>query len=300
MKEIHATLSADIPDLPDTDWTLLGEGLWGSVHDLGDGTVLKLVRRNGGLGTGESKIYREATALELLAPLTGSKAGFLLPRLLGSGRFANPYGFSGPPLAGWLRLEKLEGRPVDENGLYVLKMEERERIGEDIGAALAHFHGETTPLIEGTAKLSSPALRSIAEALTRINDPSLRARLDRLKEAIAAEDAPRVLLHGDLNFSNVLTARGRLPAFVDFAEAGVGFAEEDFRHFDNPGPLRDAIFRSYAAVSGQPIDMTRFRMGVAVNAAVSLALGSNAGHPREGMRRVSFLDEALRQAGIEG
>jgi|SRR5690606_12337097 hypothetical protein len=300
MKEIHATLSADIPDLPDTDWTLLGEGLWGSVHDLGDGTVLKLVRRNGGLGTGESKIYREATALELLAPLTGSKAGFLLPRLLGSGRFANPYGFSGPPLAGWLRLEKLEGRPVDENGLYVLKMEERERIGEDIGAALAHFHGETTPLIEGAAKLSSPALRSIAEALTRINDPSLRARLDRLKEAIAAEDAPRVLLHGDLNFSNVLTARGRLPAFVDFAEAGVGFAEEDFRHFDNPGPLRDAIFRSYAAVSGQPIDMTRFRMGVAVNAAVSLALGSNAGHPREGMRRVSFLDEALRQAGIEG
>lgn len=300
MKEIHATLSADIPDLPDTDWTLLGEGLWGSVHDLGDGTVLKLVRRNGGLGTGESKIYREATALELLAPLTGSKAGFLLPRLLGSGRFANPYGFSGPPLAGWLRLEKLEGRPVDENGLYVLKMEERERIGEDIGAALAHFHGETTPLIEGAAKLSSPALRSIAEALTRINDPSLRARLDRLKEAIATEDAPRVLLHGDLNFSNVLTARGRLPAFVDFAEAGVGFAEEDFRHFDNPGPLRDAIFRSYAAVSGQPIDMTRFRMGVAVNAAVSLALGSNAGHPREGMRRVSFLDEALRQAGIEG
>lgn len=300
MKEIHATLSADIPDLPDTDWTLLGEGLWGSVHDLGDGTVLKLVRRNGGLGTGESKIYREATALELLAPLTGSKAGFLLPRLLGSGRFANPYGFSGPPLAGWLRLEKLEGRPVDENGLYVLKMEERERIGEYIGAALAHFHGETAPLVEGAAKLSSPALRSISEALTRINDPSLRARLDRLKEAIATEDAPRVLLHGDLNFSNVLTARGRLPAFVDFAEAGVGFAEEDFRHFDNPGPLRDAIFRSYAAVSGQPIGMTRFRMGVAVNAAVSLALGSNAGHPREGMRRVSFLDEALRQAGIEG
>lgn len=300
MKDIHAAISADIPDLPDTGWTLLGEGVWGSVHDIGDGTMLKIVRRNGGLGTGESKIYREATALELLASFVDSNAGFRLPRLLGSGRFANPYGFSGPPLAGWLRLEKLEGRPVDENGLYVLKMQERERIGEEIGAALAHFHSETAPLVEDTAKLSSPALRSISEALTRINDPSLRARLERLKEAISAEVAPRVMLHGDLNFSNVLTARGTLPAFVDFAEAGVGFSEEDFRHFDNPGPLRDAIFRSYAAVSGRAINMTRFRMGIAVNAAVSLALGSNAGHPREAMRRVSFLDEALRQAGIEG
>ncbi|MFA7639431.1 MAG: hypothetical protein WCY02_08990, partial [Parvibaculum sp.] len=180
MKDIHAAISADIPDLPDTGWTLLGEGVWGSVYDIGDGTVLKLVRRNGGLGTGESKIYREATALELLASFVDSNAGFRLPRLLGSGRFANPYGFSGPPLAGWLRLEKLEGRPVDENGLYVLKMQERERIGEEIGAALAHYHSETAPLVEDTAKLSSPALRSISEALTRINDPSLRARLERL------------------------------------------------------------------------------------------------------------------------
>ena len=135
--------------------------------------------------------------------------------------------------------------------------------------------------------------------MTRINDPALRVRLDRLKEMIAAENAPHVFLHGDVNFSNLLSARGQRPALIDFAEAGAGFAEEDFRHFDNPGPLRDAIFRSYAAVSGRPVDELRFRMGIAVNAAVSLALGSNAGHPREGMRRVSFLDEALRRAGIE-
>lgn len=299
MSDIYDAVSAEIPGLPDTGWTLLGEGVWGSVHDLGDGTVLKLVRRNGGLGTGESKVYREATALALLAPLAGGRAGVLLPRLMASGRFANAYGFSGPPLAGWLRLEKLDGRPVDEGGLYALKLEERERLGEEIGAALAHFHSDTAPLAEEAAKLASPALRSISEALTRIHDPSLRDRLERLKDAIAAEDAPRVFLHGDLNFSNVLAARGKTPAFIDFAEAGIGFAEEDFRHFDNPGPLRDAIFRSYAAVSGRAIDSKRFRMGVAVNAAVSLALGNNTGHPREGMRRIGFLDDVLRQAGIE-
>ena len=295
MSDIHQAISADIPDLPQGPWSVLGEGVWGTVHDLGDGTVLKLVRRNGGLGTGESKHYREVTALGLVQQIEGVR----LPRLVDAGRFSNPYGFSGPPLAGWLRMERLDGRPVDEGGIYALRGEERERLGEEIGAALAHFHraGETSAA--GAAKLGSPALRSISEAMTRINDPALRARLDRLTEMIAADNAPQVFLHGDVNFSNLLAARGQRTALIDFAEAGVGFAEEDFRHFDNPGPLRDAIFRSYSAVSGRQIDDLRFRMGIAVNAAVSLALGSNAGHPREGMRRVSFLDEALRRAGIE-
>jgi len=294
MNDIHDMLREAMPDLPAPPWPLLGEGVWGTVHDLGDGTVLKLVRRNGGLGSGESKHYREVTALGLL----GTVDGLRLPRLLDAGRFTNSYGFSGPPLAGWLRLEKLEGKPVDEGGLYALKSDERERLGEEIGAALAHFHGKTATLAQEAAKLGNPGIRSIDEAMTRIGAPESRARLERLKEMWAAEAGPRVLLHGDLNFSNILAARGKPPAFVDFAETGVGLPEEDFRHFENPGPLRDAVFRSYAAVSGGAIDMRRFRMSIAVNAACTLAIGSNTGHPREGMRRVSFLDEALRAAGI--
>ena len=168
-----------------------------------------------------------------------------------------------------------------------------------MGAAIARFHEEGTTLVADASKLGNPSLRSINEAMMRISAPDQRARLERLKEMWAAEDGGRVLLHGDLNFSNILAARGEAMAFIDFAEAGTGLPEEDFRHFDNPGPLRDAIFRSYTAVSGRTIDMQRFRMAIAVNAACTLAIGSNAGHPREGMRRVSFLDEALRQAGIE-
>ena len=297
MTDLHEAIADDVPDLPAGPWVLLGEGLWGSVHDLRDGSVLKLVRRNGGLGTGESKHYRETAALLLLDGLQGSAPR--LPRLLDAGRFENAYGFSGPPLAGWLRLGKLEGKAVDEGRLYALKAEERERLGEEIGSALAHFHERAATRAGEAEKLGSPGFRSIGEAMTRISDPDLRARLERLKDMWDKEDAPRVFLHGDLNLSNVLAARGLPVAFVDFAEAGTGFAEEDFRHFDNPGPMRDAIFRAYSAVSGRAIDMRRFRMGVAVNAACSLAIGSNSGHPREGMRRVSFLDEALRQAGIE-
>ncbi|WP_041535757.1 phosphotransferase family protein [Parvibaculum lavamentivorans] len=287
----------DIPDLPDGPWPLIGEGLWSSVHDLGDGSVLKLVRRHGGLGSGESKYFREAAALGLLGGLSLSAPR--LPRLIASGRFENAYAHSGPPLAGWLRLEKLPGRPIDEGGLYALKSEERERLGEEIGAAIARFHEASAALAGEASKLGSSSLRSIDEALSRIGAPEQRARLERLKEMLRGEEGTPVLLHGDLNLSNILSARGEALGFIDFAEAGTGFREEDLRHFDNPGPMRDAIFRSYAAVSGRAVDMQRFRMSVAVNAAISLAIGGNSGHPREAMRRTSFLDEALRQAGIE-
>lgn len=287
----------DIPDLPDGPWPLIGEGLWSSVHDLGDGSVLKLVRRHGGLGSGESKHSREAAALGLLAAVSMSAPR--LPRLLASGRFENAYAYSGPPLAGWLRLEKLPGLPIDEGGLYALKGDERERLGEEIGAAIARFHNASAALAGEAAKLGSSSLRSIDEALSRIGAPESRARLERLREMWRAEEGERVMLHGDINLSNILAARGEPLAFIDLAEAGIGFREEDLRHFDNPGPMRDAIFRSYGAVAGAPVDMRRFRMAVAVNAAVSLALGGNSGHPREAMRRTSWLEEALRQAGVE-
>ncbi|MCF8469631.1 MAG: aminoglycoside phosphotransferase family protein [Parvibaculum sp.] len=296
MDDLHDILDDAIPDLPKGPWPLLGEGVWGSVHDLGEGTVLKLVRQNGGLGTGVSKHFREATALRLLA---GRGTSPRLPRLIDAGRFENAYGFSGPPLAGWLRLEKLDGRSAGEGGPYALKTEERERLGEEIGAAIAHFHERGAGLAGNAAKLGSPSIRSIDEALARISAPEQRRGLERLKEMWAAQDGERVLLHGDLNFSNMLTARGLAIGFIDFAETGVGLPEEDFRHFDNPGPMRDAILRTYAAVSRRAIDMQRFRMSIAVNAACTLAVGSNSGHPREALRRVSFLDEALRQAGIE-
>lgn len=295
MSDFHALLRDTIPDLPQGSWPLLGEGLWSTIHDLGDGSVLKLVRRNGGLGSGESKHYREAEVLRLLDGLTGRD--FRVPRLLGAGRFADAYGFSGPPLAGWLRIEKLPGRALEEGGLYALKSDQRERIGETIGAALAAFHAAGAAHLPAAAKLGRSSLRSLDEALTRIGAPEQRAGIDRLKAMWAAEEGAPVLLHGDVNLANLVIERGAPIGLVDFAEAGTGLPEEDLRHFDNPGPLRDAIFRAYGAVAGRAVDMRRFRMAVAVNAAVSLALGSNAGHPREAMRRVSFLDEALRAAG---
>lgn len=297
----QAKIAEKIETLPAPPWRLLNEGLWGSVYDLGDGTVLKLTRRHGGLGSGESKVIREAAALRLLDGLAGPR--LRIPKLVGHGLWDDPWGFgsayAGPPLAGWLRTEFMPGRHVEEAGFFGKASGERDRIGEELGAAIADFHRLASNLVPEVAKLGDSLMRSLEEALTRIGSAESRRKLAALKDLWQGDAVSPVFLHGDLNLSNVLEDRKAGIAFIDFAEAGIGAPEADLRHFENAGPLRDAVFRGYAAVTGAMPDLARYRRAVAVNAAVSLAIGGESGHPREGMRRRQWLDEALAQAGLD-
>lgn len=297
----QAKIAEKLEGLPPPPWHLVSEGLWGSVYDLGDGTVLKLTRRHGGLGSGESKIIREAAALRLLDDFSGPR--LRVPKLVGHGLWDDPWGFgssySGPPLAGWLRCERMPGRHMEEAGFFGRASSERDRLGEDLGAAIADFHRLTAALVPEAAKLGDSLMRSLGEAMSRISAAEQRRKLEALKE-VWRRDAPQpVFLHGDLNLSNVLEDRRSGIAFIDFAEAGIGAPEADLRHFENAGPLRDAVFRGYAAASGAMPNMQRYRLAVAVNAAISLAIGGESGHPREGLRRRQWLDEALAQAGLD-
>jgi aminoglycoside phosphotransferase (APT) family kinase protein len=290
--EIRATT-----DAPPPPWAVAGEGLWSRVHDLGDGTVLKIVRRHGGLGSGEAKLAHEVRALELLVGLTTRV--IRVPRLIAHGIFENSYFGQGPALAGWLRSEKLPGTVLDEAALWGLSSAERQKRGEEIGAAIAEFHEVATAQAGAPTAFGNCLARSIDDALARISAPRHRAGLQRLKEMWLAETAETVFLHGDINFQNVLRPRDGPLGFIDFAGAGAGPREADFRNLDGPGPLRDAIHRGYAAVSGAMPDLRRCRMAMAANAAVSLAIHGESGHPREAFRRRTWLDEALRQAGVE-
>lgn len=294
---LHARIADQIAELPPPPWTLIGEGLWGTVHDLGDGTVLKIVRRHGGLGTGEAKLAREVAALTLLDGL--STPAVRVARLVAHGSFENAYAGTGPALAGWLRSERLSGRAVDEGGLWGLAPAERERLGEDIGAALAAFHEAATARAGGAAKFGDSLARGIDEALQRIGNAQQRAQLERLKEMWRVEAGETVFQHGDAHLSNMPRSPRAPTGLVDLAEAGLGWREADLRHFESAGTLRDAVFRGYAAVSGAMPDLRRYRMAVAANAAVTLAIEGESGHPREAMRRRAWLDEALRQAGVE-
>lgn len=295
---VHARLAGEIDDLPPLPWDLLGHGLWGAVYDLGDGTVLKITQRHGGLGTGTSKLIREAAALKLLGGLALKR--LRTPRLVAYGLWDNPFAFSGsymgPPLAGWIRTERVAGRAHEETSFFGRMASEGQRFGEELGAAIALFQRETAPLLADAATLGNSLVRSLGEALPRIGSPEHRRKVELLKAACEAQGADAVL-HGDINLTNVLSSRDGL-AFIDFAEAGVGTAEADLRHFESKGTLRDAVFRGFAAVAGRMPDPERYRLGVAVDAAVSLAIGGDSGHPREGLRRRQWLDEMLRQSGI--
>ena len=86
MNDIHDMLRDAMPDLPAPPWPLIGEGLWSSVHDLGDGTVLKLVRRQtSGLGSGVAIHRREALALTALDGLATARLS--VPALVAEGAF---------------------------------------------------------------------------------------------------------------------------------------------------------------------------------------------------------------------
>src|SRR5690606_30792173 len=102
MNDIHDMLRDAMPGLPPPPWPLIGEGLWSSVHDLGDGTVLKLVRRQTpGLGSGVAIHRREALALAALGGLATERVS--VPALAAEGAF------DGGSCAGWLHIARLGG-----------------------------------------------------------------------------------------------------------------------------------------------------------------------------------------------
>src|SRR5262245_27898021 len=88
---------------------LIGEGVWGRVYDLGDGTVLKIAReRCAGIGSGGAKIENECIALQLLAA-AGALAG-LIPVVRGRGDIPPTLPLAAEGFTVWLRMTRMPGR----------------------------------------------------------------------------------------------------------------------------------------------------------------------------------------------
>ncbi|HEY4343101.1 MAG TPA: phosphotransferase [Parvibaculum sp.] len=287
--------------LPPAPWTLAGEGLWGSVFDLGDGTMLKVVRRHGGLGSGEALHHREMAALGFLGGLQTDYV--CVPRLVAGGVFTNSYIGSAPPLAGWLRLARVEGKRLTTDAVLTMSPRERDLLGERIGAAIADFNAEATKRARAAdVQLADTIARSLRLARAQLASAELHRAADAIAQAWEklAAVGPLVFVHGDLNPGNVIDAGPRAPlGFVDFAESGWSLAEAEFRHFEPLGPLRDSIFRGVAARRGQGPDMRAYYLASSADALMTVALQGNAGHPRDAMRRTGLLRHCLAEAGID-
>jgi len=299
----HDALQAQSVRLPPPPWPELGVGLWGVVYDLGDGSVLKLVRKRGGLGSPAALIQREVTALNAFG---GKECGsFAIPELLGHGDLDLPANPFVAPLEGWLRLSKLEGRRL---GVAIPSTPDaRQRLGETLGAALADFHADATPTAKARNLPShDPIPRAIGQLRAALPKPEDKALCDQLKErweTLVTNSA--VFLHGDVNLSNILvTGEGKF-GLLDFAESGFGHPHAEFRHFEERPEIRDALFMGYQAASGAPIDHEIYYLAATVNSLGTLYHGGcvqpgvAANDPRKGMRLRGMVRHCAEKAGLE-
>lgn len=298
----YDTLRAQGVTLPPPPWNELGEGLWGIVYDLGDGSVLKLVRKRGGLGSAAALIQREVSALNVL----GARrcGGFEIPELRGHGDINLPANPFVAPLEGWLHLSKLEGRRL--GNAIPPTPDGRQQLGETLGAALADFH-EDANKIAGVKDLpqKDPILRAIGQLRDALAKPEDKALCDGLKERWVSVSSPAVFLHGDVNLSNILVTADDRFSLLDFAECGMGAAHAEFRHFEERPELRDAIFMGYQVASGKPIDLDVYYLAATVNALATLYHGGTvqpgvaANDPRKGMRLRGMVRHCASKAGLE-
>jgi len=301
----HTSLDAQGVILPLPPWNELGEGLWGIVYDLGDGSVLKLVRKRGGLGSPAALIQREVSALNALTALGGRKCGgFDVPELLGHGEIDLPANPFVAPLEGWLRISKLEGRRLGD--AIPPTPDGRQRLGEQLGAALADFHEDSKAISDVTdLPQKDPILRAIGQLREALAKPEDKALCDNLKERWMSLPSSPVFLHGDVNLSNVLVTDDSRFGLLDFAECGMGAHHAEFRHFEERPEIRDAIFMGYQAASGEPIDLDVYYLAATVNALATLYHGGTvqpgvaANDPRKGMRLRGMVRHCASKAGLE-
>jgi aminoglycoside phosphotransferase (APT) family kinase protein len=253
---------------------LLGEGVWGRVYDLGDGTVLKIAREQcAGIGSGRAKIENECEALTLLAA-AGALAG-LVPVVRGRGDIPSSSPLAEEGFAVWLRMTKVSGRIISADDIDRLSRYEQSRIGSDLGITLACVHAGLRHAL-AVAHRSLPALGAVeiyadvANAAARLGDPfyvEAVAQLTKARRWIPSEVLGHPI-HGDFNSSNILVAEdGRIGGILDFAEWGAGFPEKDFAHMlQELLALSDDVIASYERESGFATDPLRLTLAVAENA----------------------------------
>ena len=299
---LHKDIAPQSPDLPaPAQWRLAGEGLWGGVYDLGDGSALKITRRHGGLGNGEALHHREGQALKLLDGLTTNYVR--VPQLFGAAPFTNSYLGSAPPLAGWLRLEMLSGQRLSTDAALTMPARARDLLAERLGAAIADFNVQASARAQAAAsKLADTITRSLALARAQLGSAEMHRAADAIADAWQhkCEAGPLVFVHGDLNPGNIIDDGADRPlGLVDFAESGWSLAETEFRHFEPLGAMRDSAFRGFTARRGQAPDMMAYYLASAADALMTIAIRGNAGHPRDQMRRSGLLRHCLHEAGLE-
>jgi aminoglycoside phosphotransferase len=290
-----------IDGVPAGPYPILGHGLWGPTLDLGDGTLLKLVRRQAGIGDGRDIQANEARVLSLL---DGRRLGDVsVPRLIAHGCFPAQSQAAADGYAAWLRLTRVVGRPIDERWLADRSEAERERFADSFGAAAASLPRIATQMTDDQCAILDDRvvalLRALPSASARVDDRRLGARLLDAVEAIP--DARRSgFVHGDLHLQNLLVDdSGRVCGIIDFGEAGRGFAEVDLAYLHWLPTIEAHVLQIYREAAG-PTDERAYHLAGAIYALTAAVLTEQAGDVVEAAAERRRLSACLKKMGWSG
>lgn len=277
-----AALAAAAPGSVLSDMRLLGAGVWGRVLDAGDGTVIKLIAQGGGLGEALELWHNERAALDCLERHTLPVA---VPRVVDAGTLDE----AATGYRAFLRLTRLPGQALDDDGLLAHATRPDGRFAAQLGEALAALHGLSSG--EGfaatRADVDAAHLRTIAPEVAGIAGAEAIAAiaedLRRLDEA-----GSTVANHGDINATNLLVdGDGNLAGLIDWAEARRDRREGEFCHFVLMPRALGPVRLAYEAAAGLRLDDRLLDLAGLHNALIGIVI----------CRRIGELEEAEWNAG---
>ncbi len=275
---------------------LLGRGLWGPTIDIGDGTLLKLVRHRAGIGDGLDIHANEA---RVLAALGGRRLGPLeVPRLVAHGTFAPHTSAAAHGYAAWLRLSRVAGKPFGEERLARLSGRERDHFAANFGETVATLQTEANRVLGGSAALDD-RLRALLAGLAKAS-PSNADLCAALAEKLGAipDARRRGFVHGDFHLSNLLVGEdGLVCGVVDFAEAGRGFPEIDLAYLHRLPQIAAGARRSYEAAAAH-LDEIAYHLGGAIYALTGAVIGEQNGDADDAAADRQLLAVCLQTIGL--
>lgn len=273
-------LKNSIPALEEgvEDFPVLGEGVWGKVADLRDGTVVKISRRFcDGIGDGLEKLQTEMAALRLLSMSPLHPA--LVPRALGLGEIVSSSSLYDQGYSLWLRLSKMEGNRISGETVRLLPTAEREQIGSQIGHALGRMHLSLRNILPPDVFPVNSQPHASAEKSPHAQSAFYKTAIGFVKQALSRVP-PGVMsspTHGDFNISNILFDEGlKVSAILDFAEFGRYFPEKDIGDILNEIPdLQSSLVPAYEEAAGFKIDEKRIWLACAENGLYGALIGES-------------------------
>lgn len=291
-----AWLRDAIADLPTDGARVLGHGLWGPTIDLRDGTLLKLVRREAGIGDGLDIHGNEA---RVLTALGGQRLGHLeIPRLVAQGRFATGSAAAVAGYGAWLRLSRVAGRAFSEEQLAQLSGSARDRFAASLGEAVAVLQNRATAALRGLPPLDDRVGALLAGlAANSPADGDLCAALAALLDAMPQE-CRAGFVHGDAHLSNLLIGDdGLIRGVIDFAEAGRSFPEIDLTYLHGLPQIAATALRSYEAAA-PPIDDGAYHLAGAIYALTSIVILEQNDQADEAAPDRRLLEVCLEAIGL--